>query len=131
MDSFGVQKESLKAIAKKTKIPYLWSVPVTKGKEAAAFDWLGVKMKNITTLEERSASGLNKTAGVIVMEIDDKSVIKKSKLLKGDVIIEGEGEEINTIQDFMRVFQGHNWTGKINLIVFRNQKPLKLKVDLK
>jgi hypothetical protein len=31
----------------------------------------------------------------------------------------------------MKVFQGHNWKGKINFKIFRNQKPMDLVVGVK
>jgi hypothetical protein len=131
MDNFGVQKPSLKAIAKTPEFPVVWSVSNPNSKESLKLNWLGAMVKNIETLEERSASGLNKTAGVLILEIGEKSVLKNSKLKVGDVLIEGEGDEINNISDLMKVFQGHNWKGKLNITVFRNQKPMKLVVGLK
>ena len=130
MDKFGVQKPSLKAIAKTPEFPVIWSVDDANAKESITMNWLGATIKNIETLEERSASGLNKTAGVIILKIKKETVLASS-LKTGDVIIEGEGEAINNIQDLMRVFQGHNWKGKINFKVYRNQKPINLVVGVK
>ena len=131
MDKFGVQKPSLKAIAKTPEFPVIWSVEDENVKESITMNWLGATIKNIETLEERSASGLNKTAGVIILEIEENTVLSTSSLKVGDVIIEGEGEEINKIQDLMKVFQGHNWKGKINFKIYRNQKPKSLVVGVK
>lgn len=131
MNKFGVQKLSLKAIAKIPEFPVIWSVEDDNKKESITMNWLGAAIKNIETLEERSASGLNKTAGVIILKIEEETILAGSSLKVGDVIIEGEGEEINKIKDLMKVFQGHNWKGKINFKIFRNQKPLKLVVGVK
>lgn len=131
MGKFGVQKPNLKAIAKTPQFPIIWSVDGNNSKELMTMNWLGATIKNIKTLEERSASGLNKTAGVIILKIAEETVLATSTLKVGDVIIEGEGEEINQIQDLMRVFQGHNWKGKINFKIFRNQKPMDLVVGVK
>jgi S1-C subfamily serine protease len=57
--------------------------------------------------------------------------LASSSIKVGDVIVEGESEEINNIQDLMKVFQGHNWKGKINFKIFRNQKPMGLVVEVK
>jgi S1-C subfamily serine protease len=102
-----------------------------KSKESITMIWLGATIKNIETTEERSASGLNKTAGVVILKIAEESVLGIAALKVGDVIIGGEGEEINQIQDLMKVFQGHNWKGKINFKIFRNQKPMDLVVGVK
>ncbi len=131
MNKFGVQKPSLKAIAKTPEFPVIWSVDDDNAKESISMNWLGATIKNIESLEERSASGLDKTAGVIILKIAKETVLASSSLKVGDVIIEGEGEEINQIQDLMRIFQANNWKGKIILSLYRNQKPLKLEVNLK
>lgn len=131
MDKFGVQKPSLKAIAKTPEFPVICSVDDANAKESITMNWLGATIKNIETIEERSASGLNKTAGVVVLKIAKETVLVASTLKVGDVIIAGEGEEINQIQDLMKVFQGHNWKGKINFKIFRNQKPMDLVVAVK
>ena len=131
MDKFGVQKPSLKAIAKTPEFPFIWSVDDNNTKESITMNWLGATIKNIETLEERSASGLNKTAGVVILKIEEETILASSSIKVGDVIVEGESEEINNIQDLMKVFQGHNWKGKINFKIFRNQKPMDLVVSLK
>ena len=131
MDRFGVQKPSLKAIAKTPEFPVIWSIDDNNAKESITMNWLGATIKNIETLEERSASGLNKTGGVILLKIARETVLDVSSLKVGDVIIEGEGEEIDEIQDLMQVFQGHNWKGKINFKIYRNQKPLDLEIAVK
>lgn len=131
MDKFGVQKPSLKAIAKTPEFPVIWSVDDDNTKDSGTMNWLGAMIKNIETLEERSASGLNKAAGVIILKIEEETILANSTIKVGDVIIEGESEEINTIQDLMKVFQGHNWKGKINFKIFRNQKPMDLVVGVK
>lgn len=122
MDNFGVEEPKLKAIAKSPEIPVIWSDFNSKTGKSAQYKLLGANLKNIETLEERSASGLKKTAGVYIISIEKESVLGKSKLKVGDVIIGGEGEEINTIADLMNVFGGHNWKGKLNLIIVRNQE---------
>ncbi len=131
MDNFGVQVPVLKAIAKKPEFPDLWAVSDKKKNEIPKMEWLGAKIKNIETIAERSASGLNKTAGVLIINIDQKSILGSSDLLVGDVIIGGEGEEINTIKDLMNVFQGNNWKGKLNLDIFRDQERIKLIINTK
>ncbi|MDT0553064.1 hypothetical protein [Urechidicola vernalis] len=54
--------------------------------------------------------------------IEENSVLSNSPILIGDAIISGEGQEINSIPDLMNVYEGHNWKGKINLVIFRNQQ---------
>ena len=122
MDKFGVQKPSLKSIAKTPEFPVIWSVEDGNKKESITMNWLGATIKNIETLEERSASGLNKTAGVLIVSIEENAILHKSNIQNGDVIVWSEGIEVNTISDLMKSYQGHNWKGKINMKIFRNQK---------
>jgi hypothetical protein len=122
MDEFGVKKPSLQALAKTPEIPIIWSIEDLSNKQSFTMNLLGAEVKNIETIEERSASGLNKTAGVLIVSIEENSVAGKSDLQVGDVIVEGEGNEIKKIPDLMNVYEGHNWKGKLNLIIFRNQK---------
>ncbi len=131
MDSFGVKKPRLRKLAKTPEIPVLLTVSGAKNSGTATMKWLGGHLKNIETLAERSASGLSKTAGVLLTAIDGKSVLAGSELQAGDVIVGGEGKEINDIMDLMKIFQEHSWRGSLNLKVFRNQKSLDLKVKIK
>ena len=129
MNDFGVQDPILKAIAKTPEIPPVWSISIGNNKEdIKEFKWLGARLKNIETLAERSAFGLNKTAGVLIQGIDKNSILKSSGLQTGDVIISGEGQKINTIEDLLKIYQGSNWKGKLNMDIFRNQKKQTLLV---
>lgn len=130
MDQFGVKKPSLKKIAKTPFLPVVWleSNVNTKMKET---NWLGGKIKNIETMAERSASGLSKTAGVLIVQIEENSLLARSEIEIGDVIIACEGKEIDTVTDLLRTHQSNNWRGRLNLEVFRNQKSMKLKVNTK
>lgn len=129
MDSFGVTNTRLRSLAKTPIIPTMF---FGDGNEKdAVVEWLGAQIKSITTLAERSASGLNKTAGVLILAVGPQTVIGKSQLQVGDVIISAEGEEINTIADLMKTYQNNNWKGKLNLTIFRNQKEKKVSLTTK
>ena len=93
--------------------------------------WLGGHLKNIETLAERSASGLDKTSGVLITMIDPQSILSNSELEIGDVIVGGEEVEINTIKDLMKLYQQSGWKGALNLEIFRNQKKNEIRVQLK
>lgn len=131
MDNFGVKKLALKSIAKTPEIPVIWSISDPNIQKSLNIELLGGTFKNIESLEERSAYGLRKTAGVVLTEIKEKSVLANSELQIGDVIVEGENQEINKIPDLMNIYEGHNWKGKINLVVYRNQKPIHLIIATK
>ncbi|GGW28276.1 PDZ domain-containing protein [Arenibacter certesii] len=129
MDQFGVTNEKLKSLAKTPENPQLF-FGEDSDKEAI-FDWLGAKIKNITTMAERSASGLNKTAGVLLVSIEGESVAGNSDLQQGDVIVVAEGHQIDTVADLMKAYQTYNWMGKLNLTIIRDQKEKKIIINTK
>jgi hypothetical protein len=131
MDSFGVKKTTLKRMAKTPEIPIIWSLSDKEKTKQISLNWLGAQIKNIETLGERSASGLNRNEGVLINAIDARSILSHSELQSGDVIIGGEGVEINKISDLMKIFQEHNWKGILNLKIFRNQKTSEITVKTK
>ena len=131
MDQFGVKKPHLKRIAATPVVPELISslggeLPVRR-----AVAWLGAEISNITTMEERSASGLGKSSGVIISEIPAGSAAARSGLMEGDVIIMAEGEDVNSIPDLLKIHQENNWTGKLDLVIYRNQVEQSLTVKTK
>ncbi|MEQ6120107.1 PDZ domain-containing protein [Reichenbachiella sp. MALMAid0571] len=130
MDDFGVKRSALKQIAKTPFIPLVWSVSDNSSK-SLKMNWLGAEIKNIETMAERSASGLSKTAGVLILTIDENSVVSNSDIQVGDVVISCEGVEIEGIQGLMKAYQVHNWKGRLNLKVFRNQKSMPLVLHTK
>ena len=82
-------------------------------------------------MAERSASGLNKTAGVIVLSIEDNSVIGRSAIEPNDIIVSCEDEEMETVADLMKSYQKNNWMGKLDLKIFRNQKEISITLSTK
>ena len=67
MDSFGVVSPRLKALAKKVTIPAV--VALEKAGNDEIIDFMGAKVKNLTTLGERSATGMDDTKGVLVEKL--------------------------------------------------------------
>ncbi|MDX1326594.1 MAG: PDZ domain-containing protein [Arenibacter sp.] len=128
-DQFGVTNDKLKSLAKTPENPQLF-FGEDSDKEAI-FDWLGAKIKNITTMAERSASGLNKTAGVLLVSVEVESVAGNSDLRQGDVIVVAEGHQIDTVADLMKAYQTYNWMGKLNLTIIRDQKEKKIIINTK
>lgn len=119
MDSFGVQNAYLKSLARTPDIPPMFFGNKSGGSDT--YKWLGADIKGITTMAERSASGLDKTAGVLVLAIDGDGILANSPLRPGDVIVGCDGDEIDTVADLMRSHQNNNWKGMLELTVFRNQ----------
>ncbi len=121
MQQFGVQKPSLKKIAKTPDIPPLmmYAMDFSGNK---SIKWLGADIKDIETMGERSAAGLSDVSGVLVLKVSDGSLAKKGGLQAGDVIIQSAGSVVKNVADLMIAYQGNNWKGKLNIRVVRNQK---------
>lgn len=119
-NTFGVKDEKLKSLTEVPRFPIQYFS--SKPPKSLEIEWLGAKIKNIETLEERSASGLNDTSGVLILTIDEKATLKNPDVQQGDVIIWSEGIQVKSIQDLMKSYQNHNWKGKLNMKIIRNQK---------
>ena len=130
MDQFGVQKPSLKQIAKTPEIPTL-VFPAGSNQAIKTTEWLGAKLKNIETMGERSAAGLNETRGVLITSIEQNSLASRGGLQEGDVIINCEENKIKNITELLSTVQGSNWKGLINITVIRNQAEEKISIKTK
>ena len=70
MDSFGVVSPRLKALAKKPIFPAV--IALDRIDDNPVIDFMGAKVKNLATLGERSATGMDDTRGVLVVEADTR-----------------------------------------------------------
>lgn len=126
MDSFGVVSPRLKALAKKVPIPTVIKLDKVNDNEIA--DFMGAKVKNLATLGERSATGMDDTRGVLVVEVTARSVASKF-LQANDVILGLNGKQVNKLRDLlearMSVIGAH-----AEIVIFRNQKEVKKWVEL-
>lgn len=130
MDHFGVKKPSLKKLAKTPDVPKLWPVDVESVKKAT-IAWMGATIKSVTTMAERSAAGLNETAGVIILDIAAESIMDATPLQKGDVIIKYDEHEVKNIMDLMNVYQKYIWKENLDIVIYRNQKSINLTIKTK
>ncbi|WP_339924442.1 peptide-binding protein [uncultured Cyclobacterium sp.] len=129
MDNFGVQKAELKAIAKQPYIPEL-NAPYSQNESNSITNWLGGTLKNVETLAEQSASGLHSMAGVIVLDVKDKSKLAMSGITEGDVVVGVEGEKIKNIAELFIKYRENLWHGYLKLSIVRNQKEREIRVNL-
>jgi len=126
MDNFGVVSHRLKAVAKKVTLPKV--IVLNKKNADEIVDFLGAKVKNLTTLGERSATGMDDTRGVLVVEVAPGSVAA-GFLQPNDVILSLNNKPVNKLHDLfsarVSVIIGTN----AEMVLFRNQKELKKWVD--
>ncbi len=127
MDSFGVLKPELKAIAKQPDIPQLNITSFQKEKSKTR-KWFGGTIKNIETSEEQSASGLHEMSGVLILKVQEGSKMAASGIDEGDVIIKVEGEEIKNINNLLSNYQANAWHGSVKMTIFRHQKEIELSI---
>jgi len=122
MDSFGVISPRLKAIAKTVTLPTV--IVLDKKNADEIVDFMGTKVKNLTTLGERSATGMDDTRGVLVVEVAAGSVAAMF-LQANDVILSFNLRKTNNLHDLLEARK--SVTGaKTEVIVFRNQREVKL-----
>jgi len=122
MDKFGVQKPELKTIAKQPEIPTL-DLNLKEIVRQTIKHWLNTKVKQIETLEEKSSYGTHDMSGVIVLEIDHKTTIPITSLLKkGDVLVALGKNRIKGLSHFLKLYKQQESLSSITLTIVRNQK---------
>lgn len=126
MDSFGVVTPGLKQKAGKVVFPVLVNLDALTDTEI--FDFMGAQLKNITTLGERSVSGIGDLAGIRVVDV--KAGTKASKyFLPNDVILSMNYRKVENLRDFLEIRMGIIGS-YAELTLFRNQKEMKMVLEL-
>jgi hypothetical protein len=126
MDSFGIISPALKALAKKVPIPAI--IALGKISDDEIIDFMGARIKNLITLGERSATGMDSTRGVLVIEVI--SGTEASEFLQvNDVILSFNQKQINNLRDLLEARMSVIGTNA-GMIIFRNQKEIKKWVEL-
>jgi hypothetical protein len=126
MDSFGVVSPKLKVLAKKVTIPSI--LFLNKIDTDEVIDFMGAKIKNLTTLGERSATGMDDIRGVLVVEVAAKS-LASGFLHVNDVILSFNSKKTDKLRDLLEARMsviGSN----TEVVIFRNQKEEKIEVVL-
>ena len=130
MDQFGVTSARLKRLAKTAPLPELMSPAAFAPDEVR--DFLGAKVKSVTTLGEQSAAGLADIKGVLVLAVPAGSLAEQSGLRANDVILEAAANEyipaemIDNLATLMTLYTAQRWLGQREFLVMRNQQPHQL-----
>jgi hypothetical protein len=125
MDSFGVVLPKLKALAKKVTIPSILALDKVDADEI--IDFMGAKVKNLTSLGERSATGMDDIRGVLVTEVAAGSAAAKF-LQPNDVILSFNSKITDKLRELFEARMsliGSN----TEVVIFRNQKKEKIEVE--
>jgi hypothetical protein len=128
MDQFGVQRATLKALAHTPVLPGQKPVAAARARDITPRSWLGARVRNVADMGEVSVLGLPGITGVLVLEIPADSVLAKSGLQKGDVILSVNGFKTSDVGTLLQqaptpaVFQNKA------LVVSRQQKEITLNI---
>jgi len=122
MDCFGVASPRLKRLAKKPEL----NLPIIKAENSKSkvIEWQGFRIKNLETLGERSATGMDSERGVYVVTIIDVYSQLKDFIRANDVILKFNGKAINNLNDLLEATKMADLTKPIEIEVFRNQMEL-------
>jgi hypothetical protein len=128
MYSFGVISPRLKLLAKTPRI----TLPIVKAVDPilSIVEWQGWRVKNLETLGERSATGMDSERGVLVISIAKIDSKIKDILHDNDVIIKFNGKVINNLSDLQNATSQVDMSKLVDIVVFRNQKETTVKVLL-
>ncbi|HEY4788866.1 MAG TPA: PDZ domain-containing protein [Bacteroidales bacterium] len=120
MDSFGVISPGLKRLAKTPRItmPYVKTDKV----QSNIIEWQGWRVKNLETLGERSATGMDAERGVYVISMIQGGNALKGLLHENDVIIKFDGKVVNNLVDLQDATNHTTLSKALEIVVFRNQK---------
>jgi S1-C subfamily serine protease len=120
MDKFGVVSERLKALAEKPAMP----IPVFNSdvSNAEILNWDGIQIKNLETLGERSATGMDSERGVYVVAVAAYGSHLRDYLKSNDVILGFAGKPVNTLDELYKAVAGADLKKPQEMIIFRTQK---------
>lgn len=123
MDQFGVTSERLKQKSKKVPLPNKLLKSNYANDENIEF--MDLKVKNLTSLGERSATGMDTTRGVLIVSAGNSRYFKTN-----DVIISFNNKTVNNLKDLIDAKISVIGTTS-DVIVFRNQQQSKITIQLK
>jgi hypothetical protein len=122
MDQFGVQKPSLKAIARTPEFPCSSNATASQAsnRDDRVVDWAQAKVRNIVGQAEMSAYGTPGETGVLVLDVPAGGALEQAGLRKDDVITACDGKKIDTVNDLPQFIAGAQHG--LELSVLRDQK---------
>lgn len=124
MDKFGVVSPRLKALARTPQYPN--PILSEEGKVFKTIQWKGLQIKDLNTLGERSATGIDSEYGVYVISVDALSGVLRDYIRSNDVILELGGKPINNLANLHEVIGGMDLAKQQSVVVFRNQRKIKI-----
>ncbi|MDA3929832.1 MAG: PDZ domain-containing protein [Prolixibacteraceae bacterium] len=120
MSSFGVVSSNLRLLAKRPQL----TLPQVKmnNQETNETMWQGFRLKNLETLGERSATGMDTERGVLVITMVEFDSKLRDYIQANDVILKLGTKAVNTLVDLNNAIDQTDLKRPVDLVVFRNQK---------
>ncbi|TFF38517.1 PDZ domain-containing protein [Mucilaginibacter psychrotolerans] len=127
MDSFGVVSVGLKKIAKKPVFPT--TIIANNLAKDETIDFMGAKVKSLSTAGEQSATGMDRIRGVLVLSVAPGSAAS-AFLQTNDVILAFNRKQVGTLKELQEARNTVTWKNT-EIVIFRNQQQLKRKMEVK
>lgn len=127
MHQFGVISPKLKQIARKPQM----SLPVIQSDHSSSSDlviWQGWRIKNMETLGERSATGMDSERGVYVVSIAAFDTPLRDFIQSNDVILKFGDYKVDNMDDLSNATSKTDLRKPTEIIIFRNQKEHGIKL---
>lgn len=128
MNKFGVVSPHLKAIAKSPKMPV--PVVMSKNNKEEMINWSGVIIKNLQTLGERSATGMDSERGVYVVSINTMGGKLRDYIKPNDVILKVGTTQTDNIRQMKDALTKVGQSGDVEFVVFRTQSEQKVSIPI-
>lgn len=126
MDCFGVVSPRLRAIADVPVLPVPMSASVSPEDEPSR--WYGWMVKNLRTLGERSATGMDSERGVLVVVMSGFDSAFKEILKVNDVILGFNGCDTDSVEQLMEATAKTDKTQPAVIRLFRDQHELTIEI---
>lgn len=126
MDKFGVLSPRLKEIAQIPVLPF----PVVHDAESTseAVLWNGLRIKNLETLGERSATGMDSERGVYVLTQGAYNSPLRGFIQANDVILQIGDNAIDNLEDLYRATGQTDFKKETAFKIFRHQKETLIRI---
>ena len=121
MDRFGVASPRLKQLAKQPVMPTPFSEKDIATQKNIVI-WENMRLKNLDTLGERSATGMDSERGVYIISLDSHRSSFRDLLRSNDVILNFGGTPVYQLEDLKKAVQQVDLKNPQKIIIFRNQK---------
>lgn len=130
MDQFGVNKASLKLIAKTPGIPACTMVKEEESQTApAAFTWMGIVLKEPVGAQLSGYGASFDSGGIALSEVPENGEAYQLGFRSGDLFQSINGKKVNTIQKFKEYIASQIYEPiKHRFEFIRNQEKLQLTI---